>query len=46
MVCTLSLHVEGIWFKSWQVVHFDLEWKGDPTFRGESTLRLYSHFEC
>ena len=25
VVWTLSLHVEGPWFKSWQVVHMELE---------------------
>ena len=25
MVCTLSLHAEGPWFNSWQVVHIHLE---------------------
>ena len=25
VVCTLSLHAEGPLFKSWQVVHMDLE---------------------
>ena len=25
VVCTLSLHAEGPWFKPWQVVHLDLE---------------------
>ena len=25
VVCTLSLHAEGPWFKSWQVVHIDLQ---------------------
>ena len=25
VVCTLCLHAEGPWFKSWQVVHFDLD---------------------
>ena len=25
VVCTLTLHAEGPWFKSWQVVHMDLE---------------------
>ena len=25
VVCTLSLHAERPWFKSWQVVHIDLE---------------------
>ena len=25
VVCTLSLHAEGPWFKSWQVVRVELE---------------------
>ena len=25
VVCTPSLHGEGLWFKSWQVVHMELE---------------------
>ena len=25
VVCTLSLHAEGPWFMSWQVVHIELE---------------------
>ena len=25
VVSTLSLHAEGPWFKSWKVVHIDLE---------------------
>ena len=25
VVCTLSLHAEGPWFKSWHLVHIDLE---------------------
>ena len=25
VVCTLSLHAEGPWFKTWQVVHVELE---------------------
>ena len=29
VVCTLSLHAEGPWFKSWQVVHADLEYWHD-----------------
>ena len=32
VVCTLSLHAEGPWFKSWQVVHVELEWGRDSTF--------------
>ena len=34
VVCTLSLHAEGHWFKSWQVVHIDLEYGRDSTFGG------------
>ena len=34
VVCTLSLHAEGPLFKSWQVVHFVLEWERDSTFGG------------
>ena len=34
VVWTLSLHAEGPWFKSWQVVHLDLEWERDSTFGG------------
>ena len=34
VVCTLSLHAVGPWFKTWQVVHFDLEQERDSTFGG------------
>ena len=34
VVCTLSLHAEGNWFKSWQEVHIDLEKGSDSTFGG------------
>ena len=34
VVCTLSLHAEGPWFKSWQVVHMELEYGRDSTFGG------------
>ena len=34
VVCTLSLHAEGPWFKPWEVVHIDLEWARDSTFGG------------
>ena len=29
VVCTLSLHAEGPWFKSWQVVLMELEYWHD-----------------
>ena len=32
VVCTLSLHAEGLWFKSWQVVHIDFEYDHDSIF--------------
>ena len=32
VVWTLSLHAEGPWFKSWQVVHVELEQGRDSTF--------------
>ena len=32
VVWTLSFHAEGPWFKSWQVVHVELEWRRDSTF--------------
>ena len=32
VVCTLSLHAEGLWFKLWQVVDIDLEYGRDSTF--------------
>ena len=35
VVCTLSLHAEGPWSKSWQVVHIDLDKGRDSTFRCE-----------
>ena len=34
VVCTLSLHAESPWFKSWQVVEIDLENLRDSTFGG------------
>ena len=34
VVCTLSLHAEGPWFKSWQVVHVELEYWRVSTFGG------------
>ena len=34
VVCTLSLHAEGPWSKSWQVMHIDLEEGRDSTFGG------------
>ena len=34
VVCTLSLHAEGPWSKSWQVMHIDLEQGSDSTFGG------------
>ena len=34
VVWTLSLHAEGPWFKSWQVVKIDLELGRDAPFRG------------
>ena len=34
VVCTLSLHAEVPWFKSWKVVHIDLEEGRDTTFGG------------
>ena len=34
VVCTLSLHAEGPWFKSWQVVHMELEKGRHSTFGG------------
>ena len=34
VVCTLSLHAEGPWYKSWLVVHIDLEYWPDSTFHG------------
>ena len=34
VVCTLSLHDEGPWLKSWQVVQIDLEKGRDSTFGG------------
>ena len=30
VVCTLSLHAEGPWFKSWHVMHIDLEYGTIP----------------
>ena len=47
--CTLSLHAEGPWFKSSQVVHMELEWGRDSTFGGAywffiiARLHLWSH---
>ena len=35
MVSTLSLHAEDPWFKSFQVVHIDLEQGRDSTFGAE-----------
>ena len=32
VVCTLSLHSEGPWFKSWQVLHIDWEKGRDSPF--------------
>ena len=34
VVRTLNLHAEGPWFKSYQVVHIDLEWGRNYTFGG------------
>ena len=34
VVCTLSLHAEGPWLKSWQVVHVEMEKGPDSTFDG------------
>ena len=34
VVCTLNLHAEGTWFKSWQVVYVELEYGYDSTFGG------------
>ena len=34
VVCTLSLHAEGPWSKSWQVMHIDLEEGRDSRFGG------------
>ena len=34
VVCTLSLHAEGPWYKSWQVAPMELEKGGDSTFGG------------
>ena len=34
VVCKLSLHAEGPWFKSWQVVHIDFEEGRDSIFGG------------
>ena len=34
VVCTLSLHAEGPWSKSWQVMHIDLEEGPYSTFGG------------
>ena len=34
VVCTLSLYAEGHWFKSWQVVHVELEQGRDSAFGG------------
>ena len=35
--CLVSLDVKEntqTWFKSWEVIHFDLEWERDSTFGG------------
>ena len=34
VVCTLTLHAEGPWFKSWHVVHIDLEYWRDSISGG------------
>ena len=34
VVCTLSLHAEGHWFKSWHVVHIFFLVGDDSTFGG------------
>ena len=34
VVCTLSLHAEGPWFKSWHLVNIDLEQARDSSFGG------------
>ena len=34
VVCTLSLHAESRWFKSYEVVHIDLEYWRDSRFGG------------
>ena len=44
VVCTLSLHAEGPWFKSWQVVHMELDWGRDSTFGGAYGVGVGARF--
>ena len=44
VVCTLSLHAEGPWSKSWQLVHIDLELGRDSTFGGAFWFGVWEWF--